>query len=315
MITLDLSTMLREYLRENKISQAECARAIGYSPTTLSRFIKGEYPTEELEEAVSKYLTDNGRLNPDIDITAPTQSETAAQKNTRELPEFFESRDAVEIIGLCSACQEYGQWGIVYGKPGTGKTHTLRHYAKLDRVIYISCTANTNARDLIGRIEKGIGLPRTSKSKDERIEAIKEFFSVNKGYLLIIDEADKLLSKYSMVKIDIIKTIFDDSNIGVVIAGESTLKTQISNLMHYIENRIGLYSEPRGLNATEVKSFLKDFNVDERAMLELVNRATVNRKACFRLLTRTLQNVLHLVKDDRAITIDDINKASSMMIL
>lgn len=40
---------------------------------------------------------------------------------------------------MCQSCQEYIGLGIVIGRSGYGKTHTLKEYAKLPRVAYIEC--------------------------------------------------------------------------------------------------------------------------------------------------------------------------------
>ena len=38
-----------------------------------------------------------------------------------------------------------------------------------------------------------------------RVHGIRDFFNTNKGYLLIIDEADKLVSKYTQKKMEILR--------------------------------------------------------------------------------------------------------------
>ena len=50
----------------------------------------------------------------------------------------------------------------------------------------------------------------------DRVLALLLFFNTNKGWLLVIDEADKLVSKYTQKKMEILRAIYDQSDVGVV---------------------------------------------------------------------------------------------------
>ena len=109
------------------------------------------------------------------------------------------------MLGVCQSCQEYIGLGIVVARSGYGKTYALRQYAKLSRVAYIECDDTMSSRDLVEAIERSIGLPNGYGTIWRRVNGIREFFNTNKGYLLIIDEADKLVSKYTQKKMEILR--------------------------------------------------------------------------------------------------------------
>ena len=206
--------------------------------------------------------------------------------------------------------------GIIVAKSGYGKTHTLKKYAKMPRVAYIECDDTMACRDLVEAIENQIGMPKGSGGTIwRRVNRIRDFFNANEGYLLIIDEADKLMNKYTLKKMEIIRGIFDQSDVGIVIAGEPRLETEIKTNLVRFANRMDFYYKLKGLSAQEVKDYLEGYDIDEPAMAEFISRAQNTQTGCFRLLDRTLNNVLRILKDSgkTKVTMKVISQASSMM--
>ena len=232
-------------------------------------------------------------------------------------PRFYESRDAKAVLGVCQSSQEYIGLGIVVARSGYGKTYALREYAKLPRVAYIECDDTMSSRDLVEAIERSIGLPNGYGTIWRRVNGIREFFNTNRGYLLVIDEADKLVSKYTQKKMEILRAIFDQSDVGLVIAGEPKLEAQIKTYLARMANRVDFYASLRGLAPSEVEGYLEDFNITPDALLELKERACNMRTGCFRLLDRTLSNVGRILAEqgEDTVTVKIIEQASSMMML
>ena len=80
------------------------------------------------------------------------------------------------------------------------------------------------------------------------MNGIREFFNANRGYLLIIDEADKLVSKYTQKKMEVLRGIFDQSDVGLVIAGEPKLEAAIKTYLTRMANRVDFYTQLGGLS-------------------------------------------------------------------
>ena len=218
---------------------------------------------------------------------------------------------------MCQSCQEYIGLGIVVARSGYGKTYALRQYAKLPRVAYIECDDTMSSRDLVEAIERSLGLPSGYGTIWRRVNGIREFFNTNRGYLLIIDEADKLVSKYTQKKMEILRAIFDQSDVGLVIAGEPKLEAQIKTYLVRMANRVDFYASLRGLTPSEVEGYLEGFEIEPDALLELKSRACNMQTGCFRLLDRTLSNVKRILADrgEEVVTLKIIEQASSMMML
>lgn len=312
-----LAEVVVEKLRELKMNKAELALHINYSRSMVSQYLNGKYTSDAtgLEEKLRGWL-----IEADEYLYGKAQPEAInaiSNKGVRKKIEYFESKDYVNTIGVCTACQENMGLGIIVGKSGYGKTHSLKKYSKLPRVVYVECNETMNCKDIVRKIEREIGIPRTYGSIDERLEHIIEFFNINQGYLLIVDEADKLITKYTQKKIEILRYIADGADVGIVIAGEPCLESAIKAYDNRFANRMDFYYKLKGLTKAEVEAYFEGYDVEDAAMSELAVRACNSQSGCFRLLDRTLNNVIRILKEngDTKITMNVINQASNMMML
>lgn len=314
-----LAEQLQERLAELKMTKAEAALRMNYSRSAVSRYIGGKYESDptELEKKIVEFLEASGGMAGRPGEKEGTVKRMPGSTGLKRKVEFFESRDFVQSIGVCQACQENMGLGIIVGKPGQGKTHALKKYAKLPRVVYIEGNETMNCKDIIRRIEKRIGMSRSYGSIDERMENIIEFFNVNEGYLIIMDEADKLINKYTQKKLELLRNITDAADVGLVIAGEPVLETLLKTYDKRFTDRMDFYYKLRGLTQQEVADYLEGYEIDDAAMGEMVSRATNAQRGCFRLLDRTLNNVLRVLKQkgDSRITMKIVSEASNMMMM
>jgi DNA transposition AAA+ family ATPase len=305
-IKTDLAARMNDHLTRSNTTITEMARELNVSRTALSRFLSGKYDAEnsKVEPAVAQFLEHN--------------KSALVQPVPMVAPKFFAGRDARDIIGLCTECQEFGKLGIVIGKTGYGKSHTLKHFSRMDRVVYIECDDSMGCKDLLDAIEEALGIPPTTGSIYRKKQGIIQFFNVNRGYLLIVDEADKLINKYTQKKMEILRSIYgNNSRVGLVIAGEPKLEALIKGYLERFANRVDARTALYGLNEKEVREYLAGFSFDPDALEEMIVRGTNSKSGCFRLLARTLDNVLRVHREDGGdtLTLDTILKASSMMML
>lgn len=311
-----LAERVNEILKELKMNKQELAMRISYSRPAISQYLNGKYQSNpaELEAKLREFVQEYEKS---------TVQEIGSEQIVRSFStvrpkiEYFESTDYVQTIGICKACQENMALGIIVAKSGYGKTHALKRYAKMPRVVYIEGNETMNCKDIIRRIESRIGMSRSYGSIDERMERIIEFFNVNEGYLIIMDEADKLINKYTQKKIELLRNITDSADVGLVIAGEPVLENLLKGYDKRFTNRMDFYYKLRGLSQQEVRDYLEGYDIDEAAMQEFLTRAMNSQTGCFRLLDRTLNNVIRLLKDSgqTKITLKVMKQASNMMML
>ena len=115
------------------------------------------------------------------------------------------------------------------------------------------------------------------------------------------------MSKYTQKKMEILRAVFDQSDVGLVIAGEPKLEAQIKTYLVRMANRVDFYASLRGLSPSEVEGYLTDFQIEPEALVELKARAC----------NRTLSNVRRILKEtgEETVTVKTIAQASSMMML
>ena len=200
-----LAEQMNERLAEMKMTKAEAALKMNYSRAALSQYLNGKYASDptELEKKVREFLAATGGVaeGQEPENSVPTGAGTLKKK-----VEFFESRDFVQTIGVCQACQEYMGLGIIVGKSGQGKTHALKKYAELPRVAYIECDDTMACRDLVEAIENGIGVLKFKDMDEASVELGYEddFDSLIDGYVRCgdTDYWKEIMIKDDMMKLD-----------------------------------------------------------------------------------------------------------------
>lgn len=301
------------YLDRTHMSKTKLAEISGYSRPAISAYLNDKYDSDTTE--IERRLLDCiGRAE-----TAESGEAPAAAPAMLSSRGFYTSADAAAIIGVCARCQSDNALGIIVGRTGYGKTYTLKQYARQsDRCAYIECDDTMSSRDLVDAIERALGIPSgTGGTIWRHVNGIRDYFGANPGYLLIVDEADKLVSKYTSKKMEILRAIYDQTDVGLVIAGEPKLEMQIKSYLTRFANRVDFYASLHGLQASEVADYLKSYDIDEAALAELKSRACNMQNGCFRLLDRTLRNVDRILRErgSRAVTAEVIREASDLMML
>lgn len=123
-----LAQRVNNYIQTQHSSIAAVAKDIGYSRTTVSRYLTGKYDSNpnDLESKLTDFLT--RQTGEAVDLTTPL-AESGGK--TWQTPVFFESRDAKAVLGVCQSCQEYIGLGIVVARSGY---MTFREYDGLDDI-------------------------------------------------------------------------------------------------------------------------------------------------------------------------------------
>lgn len=319
----ELATKVVGRLKQMKMHKAELALAINMSRALVSQYLSGKYKSDptNVEAALTEWLAGTeeehgtlGEATPAAGTASATPKRVCYPKKTA----YFHSADYVGVMSVCQSCQEDMGLGIIVGRSGFGKTHALKNYARLPRVAYLECDDTMSCRDLIEALETQLGMAKASGGTIwKRTCRIREFLNVNAGYLIIVDEADKLINKYTAAKMEILRGIFDQADVGVVVAGEPRLEGDLKSGLARFANRVDFYYKLHGLDEKELGSYLEGWDVTQEAAAALAERAFAARNGSFRLLDRTLNNVLRVLRGrgEAQVTLETVREASGMMML
>ena len=106
-----LAQQFQQYAKAHGVKPESLAKEIGYSRTTLTRYLSGAYNSSAkgIETQIARFLAEHtGEV---VMLPGTTAPAPRPQK-----PRFYESRDAKAALGVCQSCQEYGEMGIVTGR-------------------------------------------------------------------------------------------------------------------------------------------------------------------------------------------------------
>lgn len=334
-----LAVKVNERLRVLCINKQMIGVKYNCSRSMISQYLSGKYRSnpENVEKILNQFLEDTEEQYQEVMENDPQarrtlekmrakagtaeqeeETEKVLEKHFPEKMRVLESGDYLGVLSVCQSCQDDMGLGIIIGRSGYGKTYALKEYAKMPRVAYMECDDTMSTKDLVTALETGLGMPRsTSGSIWSRVNRIRDFLNVNTGYLIIVDEADKLINKYTAAKMEILRGIFDQSEVGIVIAGEPKLESDIKTVLERFANRIDFCYKLHGLGREELKKYLEGWEIEEDAANELALRAFAARNGCFRLLDRTMNNVLRVMKahGEYTVTLKTVQEASGMMML
>ena len=301
---MDVKQILKEYIKTRRMTIQKFADEVGCSRGVISDYLRDTYKgnIQNTEDKIKTFLQREGFFG-------------AAEEEADNIEGIFLTNDVKGIIGVCGSCQLEQVAGVVLGRSGYGKTYALQHYAKKPNVIYMECDELMTASDMVTYLEDLLDLPGKGIGIWPRINRVRDFFRSrhNQGYLLIFDEADKLFNQRTQKKLEIVRKIYDQSRVGIVVAGEPQLKDQLKRFSTQFANRIQPAVKLEGLGKADVERYLSKYNVTDEARDEIVRIAINKENGCFRKLDGTIKNILRVCDDDR-ITIDTVEKATRMML-
>lgn len=263
----------KNYIEDNGLTIAAFAKTLGVRREYLSEYLNGKARNEDTESAIESALEEFFEIDLKYDGG------------------MLHTDDADGILYVCKLCQDSGGLGMITGKPGSGKTYTLRNYAKNPKVVYIECNDTMNTRDLVKKIRAAFSLPEKYGSINDAIEEICELCEDAPGFLLLIDEADKMLTKFTQKKMEIIRALYDNAQLSIVLAGEPQLEGNIKTYVGRMADRMDWTYRLHGISKDEAARYVSSLNLTDKAREEIISRAIGGKSGSFRRLNRIVRNL------------------------
>ena len=143
------------------------------------------------------------------------------------LPRMHTNTQDIVLGGIIKHVQDK-KMVIVLGEPGEGKTITVLDFCAQNPFpsYYYRCSPNTTMNSLLIFIANAIGI-RVVGSNDELQNRIQKKLQQNPDYCFVFDEAE-YLAYGNGTKIDVLRQIFDETDVPIILCGTYVLKDLIS---------------------------------------------------------------------------------------
>lgn len=189
------------------------------------------------------------------------------------------TEDYKRIHNICMHAKDRGLSRLIVDEVGTGKTHSLKEFAKRNsNVYYIECDEYWTKKVFLKELMQAMGIVCDTGSIPEMVYSIISFLKKQPNALIIIDEFDKLKDGI----INFYKTFFNKTNAGFVLAGTPYLRIRIDkgvrlNKMCFKEifsRAGGNYLSLHGVTLNSVKAICIANGIDDEATIkEIYNRS------------------------------------------
>jgi DNA transposition AAA+ family ATPase len=209
----DTIARVRAEIERRGITQAQAAKEIGISPTTLTQLLGGTYaadPTRQIER-LAKWLG--------------LQEEARAQAKLPPAPAWVTTPLAERCLAALGYAQMAGDIAVIYGAAGLGKTTAAREYARRYPNVWIATmspatagvsTALEEVCLALGFRDLPQGAARMSRAIVSRIAGT--------GGLIVVDEAQHL----SVSALDAIRAIHDATGVGLALIGNELVYARMT---------------------------------------------------------------------------------------
>ncbi|MDI6711488.1 MAG: AAA family ATPase [Bacillota bacterium] len=307
---------VRDYyldLFENQgVKQQDIARAVGYSHTAVSLFVRRGRGSARLRAELERHML---QMQAEGSESAPTEDKPTGYRT--DVPDFLATEDARQVLGLCDLCATEKEIGVVAGSPGSGKTTAIKEYCRRDpEAVYITAEPTITAKELLVEIGRALAVDINYCTMHEMLRKIVAHLRETPR-LIIVDEADTLVT-YTVKKLEILRAIHDQAKVGIVLVGMPRLIAlllrgpSLKENLAQLYSRVGYVVQTKGFTADEARALLDQYNVTEGARQELLKRAD-QRQGGMRRFIKVLRRCLDLVGDGQ-ITKDVVLEADGLLL-
>ena len=205
----ELIAEAKSYMETKKMSQAQFANMVGVSESTISRWLKGDYPNmESVSAKVRLYLDKESLREQSLEAGSIDFVMTNVSKKIWQVLEYSRLQKKLSII---------------YGDAGIGKTKTAREWAKgKSDVVFVTVTpAFGNQKPFLKLLARTLKTSRTGTVDDLYLDILDRLES--RDMTIIIDEAQHLTVK----TLEAIRSINDSTGTAIVLIGNEVVYSKM----------------------------------------------------------------------------------------
>lgn len=208
----ELQRHLSSYLAEHGLSQEKAGKEAGVSPAAFNQFMQG------------KYKGDNTAVGEKILIWLASRERRTDTMQTIGGHNYTATDTATRILQLLQFAQTAGDFSVMYGGAGVGKTSTIRHYAALNPNVWVVTMRpdTSGVASCLEEIGETMGVKSSGRVNRLSRDICRRLEDTNG--LLICDEAQHLTTQ----ALESIRSIHDASGVGLVLSGNESVYARLT---------------------------------------------------------------------------------------
>ncbi|EHH67593.1 hypothetical protein GMO_21640 [Gluconobacter morbifer G707] len=285
------------------MSLSQAAQESGIAKGTLSTWIPGKYMgrTENVDEKAQKWLDS-------------VQTRSQVRKLMPREPGFLETPSALIFRQVFEYAQTGPDIGLITGNAGVGKTMSAEAYRKETPNVWMM-TADSSMRSPTAVLRELTEIVDAAEKRGPRMMARLIRRVQGTHGLIIVDEAQHLQTE----SIDLLRTINDRAQIGLVFMGNEPLKGRIEGMSRdtshaQIFSRIGMRKNRKQPQVKDTRAIFDAWGIDDANLFQLC-RWIAGQPGGLRSMNKTLRYAWMIAASDERnqITERDIQSAWSSL--
>jgi DNA transposition AAA+ family ATPase len=237
----DIITRMDAYCQKYKVSNNKAAAGIGYTPSVLSQWRKGEYKGDVTA----------------VDFKVRAWLDLQESRETLGTIPFVPLLRTERMKGAIRLIHEDKSIGLLLADSGSGKTRACEEYKiqNPSTSILIQIDPTMGLSTVVARLARELNIPakgRLSDMSDRLVDELKR-----RDMAIIFDEADYMsdgVMEWARI------ALFDKGGAALVFVGLPSIEYRITGLRgdhRQLENRVGLKLPMEGVTASELKEVLE----------------------------------------------------------
>lgn len=271
----DVLARVKALLEQSTVTQAQIAKEIGVSGSTVNQLLNGNYkadPTAMVQKLANW-------------LTARDQRADAPRD-----PGFVMTDTAKQIMADMGYALTTQSIVIIHGISGVGKTTALREFQRNNNNVWVITTSPSRATmtECLYELAMELGMENAPRLRGPLARALRRRLRNTKG-LIVVDEADHV----DRPTLEELRILAEEVEVGLVLVGNSRVYTQLtggprSEDFARLFSRIAMKRALTKAKKADVLAFASAWNITGAAELDLLLRIS-ERPGALRLVSKNLK--------------------------
>ncbi|MDM5074541.1 MULTISPECIES: AAA family ATPase [Aeromonas] len=271
----DVLARVKALLEQSTVTQAQIAKEIGVSGSTVNQLLNGNYkadPTAMVQKLANW-------------LTARDQRADAPRD-----PGFVMTETAKQIMADMGYALTTQSIVIIHGISGVGKTTALREFQRNNNNVWVITTSPSRATmtECLYELAMELGMDNAPRLRGPLARALRRRLRNTKG-LIVVDEADHV----DRPTLEELRILAEEVEVGLVLVGNSRVYTQLtggprSEDFARLFSRIAMKRALTKAKKADVLAFASAWNITGAAELDLLLRIS-ERPGALRLVSKNLK--------------------------